>query len=166
MNTGVHVSFWIMIFSRPISGIAGSIWRFIPSLLRNFRTVLHSGYISNDFKLQSYFPLFLSVCLFMYVCVLSHAWLWNSWTIVHQATLSMGFPGKSTGVGFHFLLQGIFLTKGSNLHLLCLLTWQMGPFTSWTTREAPFTLYCAFIAIPTYYWMYVPCQTLFYILNF
>ena len=30
-------------------------------------------------------------------------------------------PGKNTGVGCHFLLQGIFLTQGSNLHLLCLL---------------------------------------------
>ena len=27
------------------------------------------------------------------------------------------FPGKNTGVGCHFLLQGIFLTQGSNLHL-------------------------------------------------
>ena len=31
------------------------------------------------------------------------------------------FPGKNTGVGCHALLQGIFLTQGSNLHLLCLL---------------------------------------------
>ena len=31
------------------------------------------------------------------------------------------FPGKNTGVGCHFLLQGIFLTQGLNLHLLCLL---------------------------------------------
>ena len=28
------------------------------------------------------------------------------------------FPGKSTGVGSHFLLQGIFPTLGSNLGLL------------------------------------------------
>ena len=28
------------------------------------------------------------------------------------------FPGKSTGVGRHFLLQGIFLTQGSNPGLL------------------------------------------------
>ena len=28
------------------------------------------------------------------------------------------FPSKSTGVGCHFLLQGIFLTQGSNLGLL------------------------------------------------
>ena len=29
-----------------------------------------------------------------------------------------GSPGKNTGVGCHFLLQGIFLTQGSNLGLL------------------------------------------------
>ena len=29
-----------------------------------------------------------------------------------------GFPGKNTGVGCHFLLQGIVLTKGSNTGLL------------------------------------------------
>ena len=34
-------------------------------------------------------------------------------------------PGKNTGVGFHFLLQGIFLTQESNLCLLCLLHWQV-----------------------------------------
>ena len=28
------------------------------------------------------------------------------------------FPGKNTGVGCHFLLQGIFLTQGANPHLL------------------------------------------------
>ena len=28
------------------------------------------------------------------------------------------FPGKNTGVGCHFLLQGIFLTQGLNLGLL------------------------------------------------
>ena len=36
------------------------------------------------------------------------------------------FPGKNTVVGCHTLLQGIFLTQGSNLHLLCLLHWQAG----------------------------------------
>ena len=35
-----------------------------------------------------------------------------------------GFPGKNTGVGYHFLLQGIVPTQGSNPHLLCLLHWQ------------------------------------------
>ena len=42
--------------------------------------------------------------------------------IAHQAPLSMAFPGKNTGVGCHFLLQGIFPTEGLNLHLL---RWQV-----------------------------------------
>ena len=28
------------------------------------------------------------------------------WTVARQAPLSMDFPGKNTGVGCHFLLQG------------------------------------------------------------
>ena len=39
-------------------------------------------------------------------------------TVVHQAPLSMGFPGKNTGAVCHFLLWGIFPTQGSNLQLL------------------------------------------------
>ena len=34
------------------------------------------------------------------------------------------FPGQNTGVGCHFILQGIFLTQGWKLHLLHLLNWQ------------------------------------------
>ena len=34
------------------------------------------------------------------------------------------FSGKNTGAGCHALLQVIFQTSGSNLHLLCLLYWQ------------------------------------------
>ena len=37
---------------------------------------------------------------------------------------SWNFPGKNTGAGCHFLLQGIFLTLGSNPHPLHLLHWQ------------------------------------------
>ena len=36
------------------------------------------------------------------------------WTVAYQAPLSMGFSGNSTGVDFHFLLQGIFPTQGLN----------------------------------------------------
>ena len=35
-------------------------------------------------------------------------------------------PGKNIGVGCHALLQGIFLTQGSNPSLLYLLHWQAG----------------------------------------
>ena len=47
------------------------------------------------------------------------------WTVAHQAPLSMGFPGKNNGAGCHALLQGSFPTQGQNLHLLCLLHWQV-----------------------------------------
>ena len=40
------------------------------------------------------------------------------WTAACQAPLSMGFFRQDTGVGCSFLLQGIFLTQGSNLCLL------------------------------------------------
>ena len=46
----------------------------------------------------------------------------TAWTPgVHRAPLSMDCPSRYTGVGCHFLLQGIFLTQGANPHFLCLL---------------------------------------------
>ena len=47
----------------------------------------------------------------------------TSWTT--RILYPCNFPGKITGVGFHFLLQGIFLTQGSNLLLMSLLHWQV-----------------------------------------
>ena len=46
------------------------------------------------------------------------------------------FPGKNIRVGCHCLLQGIFLTQGSNPSFLCLLLWQVGSFNTSTTWEA------------------------------
>ena len=42
--------------------------------------------------------------------------LCNPMNVAHQASWSS--PGKNTRVGYHFLLQGIFPTQRSNLHLL------------------------------------------------
>ena len=43
------------------------------------------------------------------------------------------YLGKNTGEGCRFLLQGIFPTQGSNLHLLRPLHWQAGslPLSHW-----------------------------------
>ena len=46
-----------------------------------------------------------------------------------------GFPGKNTGVGNHYLLQGIFLTQGSNSSL-CLAG---RFFTIWATKKPAFS---------------------------
>ena len=40
------------------------------------------------------------------------------WTVACQAPRPWDFPGKNTGGGCHFLLQGIFSTQGSNLNFL------------------------------------------------
>ena len=54
-----------------------------------------------------------------------------SWLLCPQ-----NYPGKNTRVVFHALLQGTFLTQGSNLCLLCLLNWQAGflPLTRFTWK--------------------------------
>ena len=77
----------------------------------------------------------------MCVCVLScfgHVQLFVTLrTVTHQAPLSMGFSSKHTGVGYHALLQGIFPTQGSNLHLLTSPAFAGRFFTTSATWEAP-----------------------------
>ena len=85
------------------------------SCLRNF--ILDSFPSQNasptNFGIDSFLITFI-LC----IQLLSHIRLFvTPWTIARQAPLSMGFPGKNTGVNCHFLLQGIFQTQGSNLHL-------------------------------------------------
>ena len=63
------------------------------------------------------------------VCV----WTWSDSLSLHglqpaRPPCPWDSPGKNTGVGCHVLLQGIFLTQGSNPRLLRLLHWQAGSF--------------------------------------
>ena len=85
---------------------------------------------------------------FVVVQSFSPVWLFvTPWTIACQVPLSVGFskqeywflcpwnsPSKNTGC--HSLLQGIFLTQGSNLYLL---HWQVDSLPL-TTREAQIQL--------------------------
>ena len=66
--------------------------------------------------------------LLLCVCQLpSHILLFETpRTVAHQAPLSMGLSQQEYWNGLHFLLQRIFPTQGSNLHLLRLLHWQAG----------------------------------------
>ena len=69
------------------------------------------------------------------------------------------FPGKNTGVGCHFLLQGNFPTQGSNLRLLRLLHWQVDSlavvcFTQFLSTENPVCV-CVYTHTHTYICIYI-----------
>ena len=60
-----------------------------------------------------------NIIQFSSVQSLSRVWLSaTSWAVAHQASLSMGFSREEYRVDIYSLLQGIFLTQGSNLGLL------------------------------------------------
>ena len=57
-----------------------------------------------------------STLAFVVVQLLSHICLFvTPWTTEQRALQSMDFPGKNTGAGCHFLVQGILLAQGSML---------------------------------------------------
>ena len=60
---------------------------------------------------------------------LSHVSLFATpWPAAPSVPLSRYSPGKDTGVGCHFLLQGIFPTQGLNPCLLCLCIGRWIPY--------------------------------------
>ena len=84
-----------------------------------------------EFCTSDYFPSTTSTSLLSYqetcvcVCVCtrtqSHSCFQlfvTLWAVAPPASSVRGFPRKNIGVCCHFLLQGIFLTQGSNLGLL------------------------------------------------
>ena len=83
---------------------------------------------------------------------LSHVWLFATrGTVAHQAPLSRNYLGKNTGVDSHFLLQGIFLTQGSNpglLHCRQILYHLKAGDKSWKQRGDMWT------------WLFICCFTL------
>ena len=93
--------------------------------------------LSLDF-LTSSLLLFIEDLPWFPACVLSHSVISDPfitpWNIAHARLLCpWNFSGKNTGVGCHFLLQGIFSIQRSNLHLLhCRQT-----VYHWASREAP-----------------------------
>ena len=75
-----------------------------------------------------------SVCASMLSCFSQIQLFATLWTISTRLFCPWDSPGKNTGVGCRALLQGIFLTQGLNLSLLCLLHFRQFPYC-WVTRE-------------------------------
>ena len=80
--------------------------------------------------------LLLCACVCMLSCVSPVQLLGTLWT---GFLCPWNSPGKNIGLGCHALLQGLFLAQGSNLHLLCLLYWQVGSLPPVPPRK-PFAL--------------------------
>ena len=58
--------------------------------------------------------------------LLSHVRLFSTpWTVAHQAPVSIGFPRQEYWSRLPFPSPGTSPTQGSNLHVLCLLHWQV-----------------------------------------
>ena len=73
------------------------------------------------YKQNGYFRAYTCACM---LSCFSPVWLFVTlWTVAYQGPLFMGF--SNTGVGCYALLQGIFLTSGSNSGLLQFLQWQV-----------------------------------------
>ena len=79
---------------------------------------------------HNHWPVFFPVCVCVCVCVhtLSRAIMSNSLQPQGLQPTRLpcpcSFSGKNIWASCHFLLQGIFPTQGSNLHLLHPLYWQ------------------------------------------
>ena len=113
---------------------------------------------------------FQCVCAKLLQSCLTFATLW---TVACQGPLSVDSPGKNIDMGCHTLLQGIFPSQGSYLHLLCLLQWQVGSFPL-VPPEKPedfFVLSCWVICNslqPHRLWhpsLHNPWNSLYYLLN-
>ena len=86
-------------------------------------SLFHLFLISHHFL----FCVFL-VCAVLFLVTQSCLTLCNPMDCISPGSYVQGdSPGKSTGVDCHALLQGIFLTQGSNPRLSSHLHWQAGP---------------------------------------
>ena len=70
------------------------------------------------------------------------------WTVAPRLLRPWGLPGENTGVGCHFLLQGVSPTQGSNPRLL---HWRAGSLSLSHLRPKPKTQnndfqFCPFLA--------------------
>ena len=98
----------------------------------------------------------------MWACILPQSCLtlWPHRLYPARLLCPWDFPGKNTGVGYHFLLQSIL-----NPSLLCLLHWRQSLYP-WATRDVPLLIFgltqnslCKKISIPENLTRTISCNT-------
>ena len=123
-----------MFLSLMFSQCLSALWPLLQNTVRSRVSRLHIINLLQYFHhLDSFMcdPVAWLFCVNLYLsfsplCMLSQfSWVQLFVTLwIHQASLSIGFPSKNTGVwearilGCHVLLQGIFPAQGLNLHFL------------------------------------------------
>ena len=105
-------------------------------LIKNFFFSLHPKFVASLWKVsfafvkpfriapRSSFACVECVCVCVLRCSVMSDSLQSHGLCPTRLLYPWDFPGKNTGMGCHFLLQGIFPTQESNLSLWCLLHWQ------------------------------------------
>ena len=118
VNIGLHVSFWIMVFSgyMPSSRIAGSYGSSVFSFLRNLHTVFHSGCINLHSPQQSK-RVPLSPHPLQHLLFVDFFWWWPFWLV--------------WGVNFMVVLICISLIMTDVEHLFSCASWPSVCLLQW-----------------------------------
>ena len=116
-------------------------------LIYNVALILTAQQSDSVVVVHTHMDVWLFVFLFNHSVMSDSA---NSWTLSHQASLSLGFLGNNTGAGCQFLLQGIFPTQESNpclLQVSCIA----GRFFIAELLGKPYTSFFIFFSILVYH---------------
>ena len=90
--------------------------------MKKYSTSLRKWKLKQEYLI--FCPLITCVCVCVCACSVTYDSLQPHGLQPTRLLCPWNFPGKNTGAGCHFLLQGIFPTQESKLCLLCPLHWQ------------------------------------------